>query len=120
MEAKANLETKLKQLLITSGRTNAVLETNEDIAIQRQTEALKALSSDVENARRAVEAQKIADDEEEIEIGNWNTQIEAKLAKADNEVKRLQKWQDDCKQEKERIMYARSRSSSSLSFTKQN
>ena len=103
MEAKANLETKLKQLLITSGRTNAVLETNEDIAIQRQTEALKALSSDVENARRAVEAQKIADDEEEIEIGNWNTQIEAKLAKADNEVKRLQKWQDDCKQEKERI-----------------
>ena len=62
-----------------------------------------ALSTEVELSRRAVEASKIAKDEEEDEIANWNAQIESELAKADDELKRLERWQDDCKQEKERL-----------------
>lgn len=82
-----------------------MLQSNKDIANLRQTETRKVLSSEMGRCRRAIEAQKITDNKDEIEIDNWNTQIEAKLAKADNEVKWLQKWQDDCKQEKETIAH---------------
>ena len=60
-----------------------MLDSNKDIAIQRQMEAPKALLKEVELSRRAVEASKIAKDEEEL--------------------KRLERWQDDCKQEKQRL-----------------
>ncbi|CAB4010178.1 E3 UFM1- ligase 1, partial [Paramuricea clavata] len=39
-------------LLITCGRTESVLESTKDIAINRQIESLKALSKDVEQSRR--------------------------------------------------------------------
>ena len=100
-ESKTALATKLKQLLITCGRTDVVLQSNKDITIQRHLEALKVLSSDVEISRRAVEAVKIANGEEDDEIDQWNTQIETELAKADDDVKCLQKWQDDYQQGKE-------------------
>lgn len=100
---ETTLETKLKQLLITCGRTNAVLDSSKDIAIERQMEALKALSTEVETSRRAVEAVKIINDEEEAEIDNWNAEIEAKLAKGDNEFKRLDIWLDHRKQAKEKL-----------------
>ena len=80
-----------------------MLDSNKDIAIQRQMEAPKALLKEVELSRRAVEASKIAKDQEEDEIANWNAQIESELVKADDELKRLERWQDDCKQEKERL-----------------
>ena len=55
-KAKAVLDTKLKQLLITRKRTENVVSSNKDTAIKRQLEALKALTSEVETARREVEA----------------------------------------------------------------
>mgnify|MGYP002803551148 FL=1 len=58
-KAKAVLDTKLKQLLITRKRTENVVSSNKDTAIKRQLEALKALTSEVETARREVEAIKI-------------------------------------------------------------
>jgi predicted metal-dependent peptidase len=62
------LDVKLKQLLITCGRTVSVLESTKDIAINRQIESLKALSKDVEQSRREVELLKITNDEPEDEL----------------------------------------------------
>ena len=61
-KAKAAFDTKLKQLLMTCKRTNGVLTSNKDTAIQRHLEGIRALSREVETSRREVEA--IKDDEE--------------------------------------------------------
>ncbi|CAB3994102.1 Hypothetical predicted protein [Paramuricea clavata] len=102
-EKIAVLDVKLKQLLITCGRTVSVLESTKDIAINRQIESLQALSKDVEQSRREVELLKITNDEPEDEITTWNAEVEEKLSKADEDIKRLEKWQDEYKQEKESI-----------------
>ena len=91
-ETKTALVSKLKHLLITCGRTNAVLESNKDVVIQRYVEALKALSRDVETSRRAAEALKIAHSENDDEIAQWNAQIETEVTKADDDVKRPENW----------------------------
>ncbi|CAB4025074.1 Hypothetical predicted protein, partial [Paramuricea clavata] len=94
-EKIAVLDVKLKQLLITCGRTVSVLESTKDVAINRQIESLKALSKDVEQSRREVEP--------EDEITTWNAEVEEKLSMADEDIKRLEKWQDEYKQKKESI-----------------
>ncbi|CAB4007192.1 Hypothetical predicted protein [Paramuricea clavata] len=71
-KAMSTFDVKLKQLVMTCKRTDSVLDSNKDTAIKRQLEALKALTNETE------------------------------LEKADDDVKRLEKWQDDCKLEKER------------------
>ena len=103
MDANAALETKLKQLHITIGRTNAVLDGNQEIAIQRHSDTIKAMTVVVENQRRKVEENKIAAGEDETDLSEWNAQIETKLALADVEVKRIQKWWENRKQEKELV-----------------
>ncbi|CAB3982783.1 Hypothetical predicted protein [Paramuricea clavata] len=52
--------------------------------------------------RRGVEALKIEQKVNEDEVATWNSQVETELEKADDDVKHLEKWQDDCKLEKER------------------
>ena len=93
---------KLKQLQMTCKRTNSVLDSNKDTAIKRQLEALKALTSEVETSRRGVEALKIEQEVNEEEVAAWNSEVETEIEKADDDVKRLEKWLDDCKLEKER------------------
>ena len=100
-EAIAALDVKLKQLPFTCGRTVFVLHSNKDIAIHRQIESLKTLSADVEKSRLEVELLKITDGEEEAEIAKWNAEVKAKLSKADDSIKQLEKWQDHCKLVKE-------------------
>ena len=100
--AMSTFDVKLKQLLITCKRTDSVLDSNKDTAIKRQLEALKALTNEVEISRRGVEALKIEQKVNEDEVATWNSQVETELEKADDDVKRLEKWQDDCKLEKER------------------
>ena len=100
-KAKAVLDTKLKQLLITCKRTENVIISNKDTAIKRQLEALKALTSKVKVARREVEAIKIEKSEDDDEVAQWNNQIEDEIA--DEDIKRLEQWQDDYKQGKESI-----------------
>ena len=46
---------------------------------------------------------KITNDEPEAEITTWNAEVEEKLSMADNDIKRLEKWQDEYKQKKESI-----------------
>ena len=103
MPAKAVLDTKLKKLLITRKRTENVIISNKDTAIKRQLEALKALTSEVEVARRKVEAINIEKSEDDDEVAQWNNQIEDKILIADEDIKRLEQWQDDYKQGKESI-----------------
>ena len=86
----AVLDVKLKQLFITCGRTVSVLESKKDIAINRQIESLRALSKDVEQSRREVELLKITKGEEEAEISSWNAEVEEKLSRADEDIKRLE------------------------------
>ena len=103
-KAKAVLDTKLEQLLITRKRTENVIISNKDTAIKRQLEALKALTSEVEVARREVQAIKIEKSEDDDEVAQWNNnQIEDKILIADEDIKRLEQWQDDYKQGKESI-----------------
>ena len=101
-EANAVLQVKLKQLRIACGRTGSALESNKNTAICRQIESLQALSADVEKSRMEVESPKIKENEVEETITEWNKTIEAELSKADDEIKRLEEWQDSCKQENER------------------
>ena len=103
MAAKAVLDTKLKQLLITRKRTENVIISNKDTAIKRQLEALKALTSEVEVARWKVEAINIEKSEDDDEVAQWNNQIEDKILIADEDIKRLEQWQDNYKQGKESI-----------------
>ena len=103
MAAKAVLDTKLKKLLITRKRTENVIISNKDTAIKRQLEALKALTSEVEVARRKVKAINIEKSEDDDEVAQWNNQIEDKILIADEDIKRLEQWQDDYKQGKESI-----------------
>ena len=98
----STFDVKLKQLLMTCKRTDSVLDSNKDTAIKRQLEALKALTNKVETSKRVVESLKIEQKVNEDEVATWNSQVETELEKADDDVKRLEKWQDDCKLEKER------------------
>ena len=101
-EANAILQVKLKQLRIACGRTGSVLESNKNTAICRQIESLKASSVDFEKSRMEVESLKIRENVVEETITEWNKTIEEDLSKADDEIKRMEEWQESCQQEKER------------------
>jgi len=88
MEAtSANLAIKITQLEMTMAKTNFVLKSAKLEAIERQYATLKSITADVERMRIEVEAKKLADKEEIPEIQEWNTALDAKLEKADDEVR---------------------------------
>ncbi len=58
--------------------------------------SLRTLSKDVELL-------KITKSEKEAEILSWNAKVEEKLSRADEDIKRLENWQDEYKQNKESI-----------------
>ena len=86
---------KPKQLRLTVERTGAILGSGKSDAIQRHQDALKATASEADDKRRSVETLKIAAKENLDSIGTRNLGIDAELAKADDEVERLQEWRDD-------------------------
>ena len=95
------LNVKVKQLRMTCGRTDSVLETGKGCAINRQIESLKELSKEVEKSHRVVELRKITEGEEEGKFAEWNVGIEGKLTEADENIKRLESWLLNCKIEKD-------------------
>ena len=60
---------------------------------------LKTTISESDHWKRAVEGLKIGEKQDLLEISVWNTNVDAKLAEADGEVYRLQKWLDNKKHE---------------------
>ena len=86
---ESTLQTKLTQLEITQEKTGDVLKTEKRSTIARHIETLKNTLTDVENARRAVEAQKIAAHKTTQEIKEWNAGVESKVEQADEKLKFL-------------------------------
>ena len=100
MEAtSANLTIKVTQLEMTMAKTNTVLQTAKLEAIERQYATLKSITADVERMRIQVEAKKLADKEEMAEIQEWNAALDAKLEKADDEVRSVREWLDERKKQ---------------------
>ena len=63
---------------------------------------LKKLVTEVDNARRAVEAPKIHADIDVGDISEWNEAISAKIEEADGHVENLAEWLADRKMEAEK------------------
>ena len=95
------MEIKVTQLKMAMMKTNAVLEKGKHEAIERHLSTLKHLSSGVNRMRLDVEAAKLAAKEEITALEEWNDRIDAKLEKANSDVKRVRTWLDDRRKEKE-------------------
>ena len=96
---ESKLKTKLLQLQMTVSRTEKILQTESQHPIARQQTALETITTEIELLKGEVEAKKITDKEDPDEIEKWIGEIEVQLAKADEEVKRLQQWQDQITRE---------------------
>ena len=94
-----NLAIKITQLEMTMAKTNTVLQSAKLEAIERQYATLKSIMANVERMRIEVEAKKLADKEEMPEIQEWNAALDAKLEKADDEVRSVREWLDKKKKE---------------------
>lgn len=99
----AKLETKLKQLRITVGRTHNVVETKRQDAVERHITTIKSVTESINGMRVSVEEEKIQNDVDEGEITAWNNDIDKELAEADRAVEELRDWLDKCKREKENM-----------------
>ena len=87
--AESTLETKLKQLERTEDKTSDVLKSGKRSAVSRH---LTNLLTEVDNARRAFEAEKIAAKVSDEEINAWNDGIMAKIEVADGQIENLEEW----------------------------
>ena len=96
---ESKLKTKLLQLQMTVSSTEKILQTDSQHPIARQQTALETITTEIELLKGEVEAKKITDKEDPDEIEKWIGEIEVQLAKADEEVKRLQQWQDQITRE---------------------
>ena len=90
--ADSTLGTKLKQLERTEIKTSDVLKGGKLSAISRHLTNLKELLTEVDNARREFEAEKIAAEESDEGISTWNDGIMAKIEKADSQIEILEEW----------------------------
>lgn len=90
--AKSTLETKLKQLERTKDKTSDVLKGGKRSAISRHLTNLKELLTEVDDTRRAFEAEKITAKVSNEEISAWNDGIMAKIEVADGQIKNLEEW----------------------------
>ncbi|CAB4037146.1 Hypothetical predicted protein, partial [Paramuricea clavata] len=94
---EAKLDTKLTQLRLTAQRTWKILDAGKRETIERHLKALQTTISETDQCKRTKE--------DLAEISDWNTEIEAKIGEAEDEVNRLQQWLESKKMEEEN--YAR-------------
>ena len=90
--AESTLETKLKQLERTEEKTNDVLKSGKRSTISRHLTNLKEILTEVDNARRAFEAEKITAKVSDEEISEWNDGIMAKIELADDQIENIEEW----------------------------
>ena len=72
------LKTKLKQLELAEEKADQVLKGEKQSAIQRQLTNLKELVTEVDSARRTVEALKIEAKVNDGDISEWKMQLPQK------------------------------------------
>ena len=87
--AESALKIKLKQLELAEGKADQALKEEKRSAIQRQLSNLKELVSEVDSARRTVEALKIEATVNDGDISEWNDAITAKIEEADSHIENL-------------------------------
>ena len=97
------LETKLKQLRITVDRTNNIVETKRQEAIERHIKTIKSVTQSINEIRVTVEEEKIQSNVDEAEITALNNNIDKKLEHADIAVEELKAWLDKCRKENDDI-----------------
>ena len=91
-KAQQTLETKLKHIAITRGKTEKVLDSNNQQRIERHREALENLVSEANASKRTVKRLKIASGDDIESIGEWAENIENTIGQADIDLDRIQKW----------------------------
>lgn len=99
--SKGKLDIKLMQLKLAVEKTASVLEKANQEAIERHLKALKVVTSEVDEQKRAVEEIQIAEKIEVEEITQWSASVEEKVEAADIEVARIKQWLDGKTAEKE-------------------
>ena len=83
------LTTKLEQLKLAVSRTESIIAQQNEVAIERHLSAVKTLSMEADNLKRAVEEQKLAEKEDLEEVNKWNDSVDTKIFAADKSVKIL-------------------------------
>ena len=83
------LETKLEQLKLAVTRTDSIISLNNEVAMERHLNAIKALTMEADSLKRAVEEQKIAAKDDPEELNQWNSSVDTKIFAADESVKIL-------------------------------
>ena len=97
--ADRDLATKLTQLQLTRDKTEAVLASRNGNRIKRHRDALFAVVSSVDRAKRKVEELKIAAGEEITDITTWGDKVDADTAAVDDDMERISKWLNEIDQE---------------------
>ena len=100
MVTQEKLEVKLKQLHIAVERTKSVIVSSSREAIERQLSTLKSTCKNVNQIRVVVEEIKIQSNEDMATITTWNSKLDSKLTEADNAMKVLRNWVDECENRK--------------------
>ena len=100
--AESTLKTKLKQLEGAEEKADQALKGEKQYAIQRQLTNLKELVTEVDSARRTVEALKIEAKVNDGDISDWNHAITEKIEEADDHIENLEEWLANRKMEAEK------------------
>ena len=90
--AESALKIKLKQLKLAEEKADQALKEEKRSAIQIQLSNLKELVTEVDSARRIVEALKIEAKVNDGDISEWNDAIAAKIEEADGHIENLEEW----------------------------
>ena len=98
-ELESTLQTKLKQLERTAGKTNNVLKAQKQSVISRLVRNLREILTDVDKTQREVETLKIAAKVEDDEISQWNDTVSGKMEYAENQMEELEEWLERRRQE---------------------
>ena len=77
------LTTKLEQLKLAVSRTESIIAQQNEVAIERHLSAIKTLSMEADNLKRAVEGVK----EDLEEVNKWNGSVDTKIFAADESTK---------------------------------
>ena len=92
------LTTKLEQLKLAVSRTESIIAQQNEVAIERHLSAIKTLSMEADNLKRAVEEQKLAAKVDLEEINKWNDNVDSKIFAADESVKMLKERIEEFRQ----------------------
>ncbi|XP_028390985.1 uncharacterized protein LOC114515863 [Dendronephthya gigantea] len=99
--AKARLNVKLTQLELSVKKTASILEKCNEESIERQLNALKVITSEVDQRKRKVEELQIAEKTEVDEITQYGASVDEKIDAADIEVTRIKRWLQEKEAEKD-------------------